>query len=225
MTEQARDPESWIPWRARIIETAMLTDTERFFRLEPTDGQPLGQVPGQFVQVCLPGIGEAPISIASAPNEEGTFDLVVRKVGNLTEALHQKTKGHSVGIRGPFGRGFPIDSCSGRDLVIIAGGIGLVPLRSLIQYGLMHRRRFKSFSVLYGAKRPAEMLFKEELIAWQGRPDTDFHITVDVAHRTSAQSGEGVPEWVDHLLEKLFQDTQAQTFSVRSRPVSLDTIL
>jgi sulfhydrogenase subunit gamma (sulfur reductase) len=128
------------------------------------------------------GIGEAPISISSSPSRSnGTFELCVRRVGDVTNALHGMKPGEVVGVRGPFGHGFPIERMKGKDILFAAGGLGLAPLRSLINQVLDERGAFGRVIVLYGTKHPSEILFKGELEEWAERDDVEFHMTVDRA--------------------------------------------
>ncbi|MBI4179704.1 FAD/NAD(P)-binding protein [bacterium] len=169
----------FIPEIANVTSVRPVTATETLYHIR-LPNRPLGHLPGQFVQVSLPGIGEAPISIASAPGRDG-FDLCVRHVGNVTEALRRLRAGDCVGIRGPFGRGVPLDEVMGRNVLIIAGGLGLAPLRSLIQYILYFRAKFKKAAVLVGARSPDALLFSKEYKAWRQDGDIDVRVTVDVA--------------------------------------------
>src|SRR4030042_1927618 len=111
-----------------------LTRTEKVFRLVRTDGLAFGHRPGQFMQVSIFGIGEAPISVSSSPTRGDYLELAVRKVGKLTSAMHNLTSDDSVGLRGPFGTFFDASALEGKDLLLISGGCGLAPMRSLIQY-------------------------------------------------------------------------------------------
>ncbi len=169
------------PMKAKIIEACMLTEKEKFFRIELEDKINLSHEPGQFVMVSLFGFGEAPISVCSSPTDKGYFDLTVRNVGVLTNKLHQFKKGDVVGIRGPFGKGFPIDNMFGNDLVIVAGGLGIVPLRSLIRYITYNRNDFGNVEILLGCKTPKELLFREETNEWMKRAEIKFNCTVDKA--------------------------------------------
>lgn len=159
----------------------MLSGKEKFFRIELDDKKPLGHVPGQFVMVSIFGFGEAPISICSSPDEKEFFDLTVRSAGTLTNELHKLNKGDTVGIRGPYGHGFPIDNMFGYDLLIVAGGLGIVPLRSLINYIMQHRNDFGNVQLLLGCKTPKEILFKNELKEWMRMAEIKFNCTVDRA--------------------------------------------
>jgi sulfite reductase subunit B len=162
-----------------IIDAEKLTEKEKFFRIALPGGKDLGHQPGQFVQVSIFGIGEAPISICSSPTQKGYFDLTVREVGMLTEKMHELEAGDKIGIRGPFGKGFDVDSFKRKDILIIGGGIGIVPLRSLINYIIDNREDYNRLIILYGAKSPSELLFRDELKIWGDREDIEYHITVD----------------------------------------------
>jgi sulfite reductase subunit B len=165
---------------ARLLQVEQLADLEKLFTLELPDGASLGNEPGQFVEVSLFGIGEAPISISSSPSRSnGTFELCVRRVGDVTNAMHQMEPGSMLGIRGPFGNPFPIAEMKGKDILFAAGGLGLAPLRSLINEVLDQRGLFGRVIILYGTKQPSEILFRDELAEWAEREDVEFHMTVD----------------------------------------------
>ena len=166
------------PIPARILRTEQLTTLEKLYEIQLPSGA-LGHRPGQFVEVCLLGVGEVPISVSSGPDRGPTFELVIRRAGTVTSALHRLGAGSKVGIRGPYGNGFPMADLRGQDIVIMAGGLGLVPLRSVIHYILDHRSDYGRLIILYGTKNPSEILFRHEIAAWQERDDVDFHMTVD----------------------------------------------
>jgi NAD(P)H-flavin reductase len=177
---QRETEELFVPRTAILHAARMLTATERLLTLRLEDGRPLGHAPGQFVQVSIFGMAEAPISVCSAgASGRAEFQLCVRRMGRLTSALHELEVGETVGIRGPLGRGFPLDALAGRDVVFIAGGIGLAPMRSLIQWSLAHRDRVGHLTLLHGAKRPAELLFGEEFPQWRKAKDFDLQLIVD----------------------------------------------
>ncbi len=175
--EQLSSP--YVPEKATIKKITQLTETEKLFLVSIDSGRSLGHAPGQFVEVSLFGIGEGPISISSPPARDNTFELGVRAAGNLTKALHGLKSGDAIGIRGPFGHGFPVENLMGKDLLFVAGGIGLVPLRSLIKYSLEHRDAFGRIIILFGSRSPQERLFTDELAAWSKRSDIEFLETVD----------------------------------------------
>jgi sulfhydrogenase subunit gamma (sulfur reductase) len=172
----------YMPTAARIVQVERFTEYEKLFTIELPSGFSLDHRPGQFVEISALGVGEAPISISSSPSRtNGKFELCVREVGKLTGALHRMEPGAMVGIRGPFGRGFPIERFRGKDMMFVAGGLGLAPLRSLINEVLDERGKFGRVIILYGTKTPADLLFPEELKEWDARDDVELHVTVDRA--------------------------------------------
>jgi NAD(P)H-flavin reductase len=190
------------PRRAEIVHSRQLTLREKFFEVRLLDGAPLLHKPGQFVEVSVFGVGEAPISVSSSPTRPGpSFEMCIRNAGNVTGALHRLPAGATIGIRGPFGRGFPVDDLKGWDLLFVAGGLGLVPLRSLINYALDRRAEFGSLTLLYGSRTPADMLFVQELDAWQGSEGFRLETTVDLADAS----------WTGHVgpITKLFNLVEA----------------
>lgn len=170
-----------VPRKATIKEMHKLTEQEMFFELEMDDRKPLNHKPGQFVEVSVFGVGEAPISISSPPEDSPCFELVVRKVGNVTNHLFSMEPGDKLGIRGPFGNGFDIENMSKKHLLFAAGGIGMVPMRSLVKHVLKdeNRKKFKDITILYGCKRPCEVLFMDEIEEWKKVPDVNCKLTVD----------------------------------------------
>lgn len=170
----------YLPQPARIVDIRQMTALEKLFTLELPGGLSLGHQPGQFVEVSVPGVGEAPISISSSPSRSnGTFELCVRRAGDVTGMLHRLQIGDMVGVRGPFGHGFPIERFRGKDILFAPGGLGLAPLRSLINQVLDERGKYGRVIILYGAKHPSELLFKDELAEWAARDDVELHLTVD----------------------------------------------
>jgi sulfite reductase subunit B len=167
------------PVMGTVVAARMLTDKEKYLRIVLQNDKPLGHKPGQFVEVSIFGAGEAPISICSSPTQEGSFELCVRNVGSVTNLIHHLEAGAVVGLRGPFGNGFDMDLLKGKDVVFVAGGLGLAPARGVIKYVLDRRREFGKVTILYGAKTPSELLFKEDLAEWGARSDAAFHVTVD----------------------------------------------
>ena len=173
------DPRLYAPRPARLVRVEELTPAEKVFSFALEDGSDLDHRPGQFVEVSILGIGEAPISLSSSPTDRGGFELAVRNVGNVTGALHRLEEGAVVGIRGPYGNGFPIESLEWKDLLLIAGGIGLFPIRSLVRYVLDRRDAFGRVVLLYGARSPADRVFASEVATWRESADIEFHETVD----------------------------------------------
>jgi len=170
----------YVPTLAWISKIQTLTPMEKIMTVELPRGVSLGHKPGQFVEVSVYGVGEAPISISSSPSRSnGKFELCVRRVGSVTQALHGLKEGARIGVRGPYGTGFPVDEFTGKDILIAAGGLSLAPVRSVIYQVLDNRKKYGRVLILYGAKNPSELLFKEELQEWGRRADIEFHVTVD----------------------------------------------
>jgi sulfite reductase subunit B len=189
----------YMPVAARITNIVQLTALEKVFTIQLPEGMSLNHRPGQFVEVSMLGTGEAPISISSSPSRSnGTFELCVRKVGDVTQAVHQLQPGDVVGVRGPFGHGFPYEKFRGKDILFAPGGLGLAPLRSLINQVLDERALYGRVLILYGARNPSELLFKDELEAWSKRKDVELLVTVDRGDET----------WKGHtgVITTLFKD-------------------
>ncbi len=170
-----------VPRSATIVRVEKQTENETFFELELDDGKPLGHDPGQFVEVSVFGIGEAPFGIASAPNDTPRFDIVVRKVGDVTSKLVNMKPGDKLGIRGPLGNGFDMESFEGKHLIFASGGTGVIPMRSLIQYVTKkeNRKKYKDITILHGCKEPSQLLFPHEVGDWKDCPDVECTLTVD----------------------------------------------
>ena len=179
------DNQLFMPVPARIIRIKPLTALEKVFTLELPEGLSLGHRPGQFVEVSVMGVGEAPISVSSSPSRSnGMFEVCVRNVGDVTSALHRLQPGATLGVRGPYGRGFPTEKFRGKDVLFAPGGLGLAPLRSLINQILDERALFGRVIILYGARTPSELLFKDELEEWGKRSDVELLLTVDRGDET-----------------------------------------
>jgi sulfhydrogenase subunit gamma (sulfur reductase) len=189
MEKMALKDSTYIVQKARILRTKKMTAQEMLFEIAFRDGRSLDHEPGQFVMVSILGIGEVPISVCSSPARRDSFDLCVRAVGKVTRSLHKLKEGDEIDIRGPYGKGFPIGLLEGHDILIIAGGLGIAPLRSLITYVLDNRRDFGKVHILFGCKEPKEMLFSDELDGWNRRTDLHYACTVDRAD----------PEWAGNV--------------------------
>jgi NAD(P)H-flavin reductase len=136
--------------------------------------------PGQFAQVSLFGVGEFPTSLPASPTEEEVF-FTVRQVGSCTSAFHRLKPGDKFAVRGPYGNGFPMEEYYGKNLVFVAGGIGLIPLRSCIVYALKHRDKFAGIQIFHGAKTPKELMYVPNLGEWGIQAGIECHLTVDRA--------------------------------------------
>jgi len=169
----------YMPRIARVADSRKFTDKETWLRIEFHDGAGIEYSAGQFMEVGVFGIGEAPISICSGPGHRHDLEMCVRSVGDVTNAIGALKTGDTVAVRGPFGNGFDMDSVAGSDLLLAAGGLGLAPCRSFIQAALEGRGKFKRVIILYGARTPADLLFLDDLAAWAKRDDCEFLVTVD----------------------------------------------
>jgi NAD(P)H-flavin reductase len=153
-------------------------------RLRFDSARTLGHEPGQFVELSILGVGEAPFGVSSSPTVEGAFELGIRKAGAVTSAVHELRPGDRTWIRGPFGLGFDVSKLRGRHILAVAGGIGLVPLRSIINYVLDRPEEFLSLTILYGSRDPSEILRYPDLERWTEAGSVDFRMIVDHADET-----------------------------------------
>ncbi|NDY41858.1 oxidoreductase [Dissulfurirhabdus thermomarina] len=172
----------YLPLPARIREVRPENPRVKTFVLEPADAgaeAAFSFEPGQFVMVSVPHQGEAPISISSPPGRGSGLTLTVRRAGRLTGAMHTLGPGDTVGIRGPYGRPFPMAELEGRDLLFVAGGIGLAPLRSALLACLAARERYGALTVLYGCRTPSDICFSRELDGWNAGEGLRCRVTVD----------------------------------------------
>ncbi len=181
-----------VPRSATINKIEKLTDEEILLELQLDDNKSLGHTPGQFVEVSIFGIGEAPISISSPPSPSNTFEIVIRKVGDVTTKLASMRPGDKIGIRGPFGTGFDVAALKGKNLLFVSGGIGIFPTRSLIKHVLnpTQRKHYKDVIFLYGCREPCKVLFKEEVEQWQTQPNVKCKMTVDRCAENECWEGE-----------------------------------
>ena len=177
MTEEIKN-SGWKLRKGTIIEAKQLTKTERWFDIKLDDGE-LGHEPGQFIQVEMLGVGEVPISVSSSSTKKGSFELCVRAAGRVTNYMQTLDKGAIVTIRGPFGKPFPTKEMEGKDLVFIAGGLGIVPLRSMINYAMDNRDKYGKIDIALGCRTPKDILFKEEIERWENMEGINFSYTVD----------------------------------------------
>ena len=170
-----------IPRVATLKRKEKLTSMEMLFEIELDDNKPLNHKPGQFVEVSIFGIGEAPISVSSAPSKSPSFEIVVRKVGNVTLKLFEMSVGDKLGIRGPFGNGFNVKNLEKKHILFTSGGLGIAPMRSLINHVLDkdNRKKFKDITILYGSKCPDDILFMDEIEEWKKVDDVQCELTVD----------------------------------------------
>ena len=176
----------YIPLPVEVAKIITEVDTKdiKTFRLaflNPEDEQRFRYVPGQFAELSIFGKGESPIGIASSPTQPGYIEFTVQKAGVVTTTLHELEEGTRMGVRGPLGNSWPLEFLEGKNVVIVGGGFAFTTLRSLINYMIFpeNRGRFGKITVIYGARNPGLLLYKDELKAWAERGDIDLNVTVD----------------------------------------------
>jgi sulfhydrogenase subunit gamma (sulfur reductase) len=206
------------PAPARIMRISEeIADTRLFdLRFEAPDlAERFQYNPGQFVQLSILGVGEAPFSLPSSPTRRGAFQLCIRRAGTFTNYLFDHVReGDLVGVRGPLGNGFPVDQFAGHDLLLVAGGLGMVPLRGLLQYLIDLRHRFGRVMLVYGSRTPDQVLFRNELTSMSRRGDAEITLTVDA---TAGQPWDGKVGVVTQLVDSLHVDVP-KTFAVACGP-------
>jgi len=148
-----------------------------YFDARP-NGKPFAFKSGQFVMCTVFGAGEFAVSLPPSP-ENDRFHLTVRRVGKVTSALHNLKPGDKIGIRGPFGNGFPFEEIKGKNVIYVAGGIGLIPLRSSIMHVMQNRDHFGRVLVFYGARTPKELMYRSNLDEWQSAKGFETYLTID----------------------------------------------
>jgi NAD(P)H-flavin reductase len=211
----------YLPQLATVADVSQMNVTEKYLRLSMDDGQ-FDFTPGQFVEVSIAGFGEAPITISSSPTLADSFELVVRKIGRVSGAIHGLKRGDKLGIRGPLGKGiYPVEEAKGKNLVFICGGIGMVPQRSFINYALDNRGDYGDVAILQGTKSYDLRLFTSEIEAWSQRGDVQMLETLD----------EGDARWkgnvgvVTKLIPKVETDLKSATILVCGPPIMYKFVL
>ena len=173
----------YVPEIATITKIEQMSPTEKLFDIKidnPESQKAFDFLPGQFVELTVFGLGEAPFSIPSSPNNKDYFQLCIRDIGNVSGALHRMKPGDKIGIRGPFGKGyFPFEKMKGKDVIIVVGGLGLAPVMPLIHTILEDRENYKRLVIIYGSTDPENILFKKEIEDWKKRDDIELCLTVD----------------------------------------------
>jgi NAD(P)H-flavin reductase len=169
-------------YKAEITNVIRLTDMEKLFHLRilsDVDRERFTFLPGQFVMLEVPGYGEVPISISSSPSNKGYLELCIRRAGTVTGMLHQASRGARVGLRGPFGTHFPMVKMKGHNVLLIAGGLGLAPLRAPIFHVTENRSDYESVHILYGTKEPSQLLFDYQYEQWRRIDGVNLSIIVE----------------------------------------------
>lgn len=168
-----------LPRPASITAITPLSADTTLFQLHVEGNPGFNFSPGQFVQLSVPGGGEVPISLAGPSGDGGNLELCIRRVGRVTALLHAAHPGDHLAIRGPFGQGFPLGEMAGNDILLLAGGLGIAPLRSLLYHLLANRRRYGAITLMYGAREPAAMLFRDEFVHLSAGNEFRLLLTVD----------------------------------------------
>jgi sulfhydrogenase subunit gamma (sulfur reductase) len=181
----------YIPIPVEVIKIVTEVDTKdiktfRFAFVNKEDEENFVYLPGQFGELSIFGKGESPIGIASSPTQKGYLEFTVQKAGIVTSALHDMEVGTRMGIRGPLGNSWPIEYLEGKNIVVVGGGFAFTTLRSLINYMIddANRARFGNITVVYGARSPGLLIYKDELALWQKRSDINLNVTVDKGDET-----------------------------------------
>jgi NAD(P)H-flavin reductase len=178
----ALNPDPMLPMPYRIQRVRQETDDTFTLELAPADsGDGFSFAPGQFNMLYVFGVGEVPISISSDPDGAPVIHHTTRVVGTVTKAMRLLTRGDMLGIRGPFGTHWPVEEAVGHDVVIVAGGIGLAPLRPALYRLMAQREKYRKLVLLYGTRTPEDILYRRELEQWRGKFDLEIQVTVDRA--------------------------------------------
>jgi NAD(P)H-flavin reductase len=196
----ARAPD-WLPQHARVVERVEESRDIFTLRLALVDEGAHASydfAPGQFNMLYLHGVGEVAISIVSDPEEGGTIDHTVRAIGRVTKGLAALAPGESLGLRGPYGRGWPLDRARGRDVLLVTGGLGCAPLVSVINYVVKRREQFGHLCIVQGVKHSADLIWRERYERWAALPDTRVLLAAD-------RAGAGW-RWHVGLVTELLQD-------------------
>lgn len=171
------------PKEAILLDIVTESPTIKTFVLKPKEDFRFRT--GQFIELTLPGIGEAPFTPSSDPNVEDKIDVTIMNVGRVTSSLHSSPKNISLGIRGPYGKGYPLDDFAGKDILIVGGGVGLAPLRSLLFSLFADIDKYNKVVLRYGSRTPDDIIYKESIPEWAKKKKVDVVTTVDV----------GSPDW------------------------------
>ena len=191
----------YMPHEARIIERIKESPSLFTLRMEFTDPQiknGFSFEPGQFNMLYLHGVGEVPISIVSDPQDEHLLDHTIRSVGRVTNGIAMLREGDCLGVRGPFGRGWPLVQAEQKDVVVVTGGLGCAPVVSVINYMMRRRERFGNMNIVQGVKHSSDFIWKERYDQWRQAPDTNVLLAADA----------GEPLWPWHVgpVTGLFDD-------------------
>lgn len=173
----------YLPYKAEIVDIIQETTSDidiKTFRMHLLEGS-MDFMPGQFLELSIPGAGEAPFGFASSPLDKEYLELSIKRMGSVTEAVHNLKPGSKVFLRGPFGNTFPVNEIEGNNILFIAGGLGLAPLRPFISYvfDISKRGRYKKVQMLLAARNTRDFIYKEDILKWKDEKDTDVLLTID----------------------------------------------
>lgn len=203
--------------KAEITNIYPLTQNEKLYQIQIVDPKERAAFtfkPGQFVMLELPGIGEAPFSISSSPTRHGALELCIRAAGNMTNFLDRTCRGTKVGISGPFGTSFPVEEMEGDDILLLAGGLGIVPLRAPIMSVLENRSRYGRVDIIYGAKKPSDLLFQYQYEMWK-----QFDINLDIIVDTPDSSWTGPVGMITEIIKRRVDGADRNDFKTRTSAI------
>jgi sulfhydrogenase subunit gamma (sulfur reductase) len=193
----------YIPSIASILDTRLETPSiKRFLVQLPDKIKKLPILPGQFFQISIMGFGEVPISVSDYDSDAGTLLFCIADTGTITHKIHGLEKDQVLGLRGPFGNGFPMTLLKNQNVILIAGGIGLVPLRSVVSYSFKNPDGFKKLEILYGAKSSSDIIYKNEIKQWRLKPNTILKATID----NPEKGWTGNTGFVSKFIDETFSD-------------------
>jgi sulfhydrogenase subunit gamma (sulfur reductase) len=190
------------PYLGRLVMVKDMAPEIKMFGVELLNGgreQFADYQPGQFAFVSAFGVGEAPFGIAGTPQRGDVLEFAVQRLGTVTTELHEMGEGDIVGVRGPLGNYFPMEAFKGKDLVVLGGGIGGAPLRPVLQTVFDNRADYGHLNILWAARHPDLLMFRDEYDSWRASPDTQLHLTVDEADA----DWDGEVGLITQLLEKV----------------------
>lgn len=191
-----------MPHLAKLIAVKDMAPEIKLFQAELLNGgceDFRDYQPGQFAFVSAFGVGEAPFGIASTPKRGATLEFAIQRLGGVTTELHELADGDIVGVRGPLGNWFPMDDFKGQDILVLGGGIGGAPLRPVLQTVFDNRDDYGKLTILWAARNPDLLIFRDEYESWRAVPNTELHLTVDEAD----DSWDGEVGLITQLLEKV----------------------
>jgi len=219
------DINPYVPVKAEILAVTQETGSDldiKTYLIDLEGGLKLDFKPGQFVQISIPGIGEAPFGFASDPFDNSRLEFTIKRTGMLTESIHSLDIGDSLWVRGPFGNSFPIDKLVGRDIFILGGGIGLAPLRPLIYYVFNEnqRKNFGKINLLIAGRGSADLIYKREYEQWSKMSDTEITLTID----KDEQNWEGKVGFPHNIVDDIQFDPSKVTAVLCGPPVMIKAV-